>query len=109
MRGGFERRGNLVGVAEMPVGGNVAGHVGINLRRAGLLDGFARRRHRRQRFDIEFDRLGGVLALVDGFRDDAGDRIADEPHLVGRKRIAHRHFIVVPSRSLSGIIVLSTP
>ena len=46
--------------------------------------------HRGQRLDVERHRFGGVLGLRDGFRHHAGDRIADEAHLVGRQRRARR-------------------
>ena len=46
--------------------------------------------HRRQRLDVERDRFGRILGLRDRLGDHAGDRIADEAHLVGRQRRARR-------------------
>ena len=60
-----------------------------DLRRIGS-DGIARFDHRRQRLDIEDDRLERVIGLRQGFSDDAGDGIADEAHLVGRQRRPRR-------------------
>ncbi len=52
--------------------------------------------------DIDLDRLGGILGLQQGLRHHAGDRIADEAHLVGRQRrprwLVHGRAVAVVER-----------
>ena len=91
MRGVLHRLGDLGAVAMLEVERDVAGDFVIELRRARL-GGVARRDHGGQGLDVERDRFGGVLRLRDGFGDDAGDRIADEAHLVGAQRRARHIF-----------------
>ena len=87
MRGGSERRTDLVGVAVMIIERDVAGDVVVKLRRARFcrLSGIG---HGRQRLDVEFDGFRRVSGLRHSFRDHERDGIADEADLVGRKRRA---------------------
>ena len=80
---------DLVGIAEMVVEDEIAGHVVEKLRRIGL--------ERRlgggdggQNVDIERHRLGGIARLLRRAGDDHGDGIADETHLVRRQRVPDR-------------------
>ena len=104
MRGLREGGGDLVAVAKMVVERDVSRHLIVKQRRARLCR-FARAHHRRQRLDVERDRLGRVLGLRDGLRDHAGDRIADEAHLVARqrrpRRIADRRAVAVLERQIA--------
>ena len=87
MRCGRERRVDLGGVAIVIIERDVVGDVIVKQRRAG----FGRFRgigHGRQRLDVEFDRFSGIARLRQCFRDHEGHGIADEAHLVGRKRKA---------------------
>ena len=79
----------LSAVAVVEVEADVARHVVVERRRAGR-GGLLRRGHDRQRLDVDLDRLGGVLGLQQRLGDHAGDRIADEAHLVGRQRRPRR-------------------
>ena len=87
MRGASERRIDLVGVAVMIVERDVVGDVVVKLRRARFcrLSGIG---HGGQRLDVEFDGFRRVSGLRQRFRDHERDGIADEAHLVGRKRRA---------------------
>ena len=85
MRGGSKRRVDLRGVAIVIVERDVVGDVVVEQRRAGL-GGFRSVGHGGQRRDIEFDGFSGIARLRQRFRDHEGHGIADEAHLVGRKR-----------------------
>ncbi len=73
----------------MEVETDVAGHA-VEQRGCAGRDSLRGRGHDRQRLDVHFDRFGGVLGLQQGLGDHAGDRIADEAHLVGRQRRPRR-------------------
>ena len=97
VRGLGEGLGDLRGIAVVVIEHDVAGHVVVELRRAGR-GGLARLGDRRQRLDVELDRLGGVLRLHPRLGDHEGHRVADEAHLVGGQRLALR----LPIRSRRG-------
>ncbi len=104
MRGLGEGGGDFLGVAEMVVERQVVRHGIVEPRRARL-HGCGGAEHRGERFDVEDHRLGGVLGLRQGFRDDAGDRIADEADFVGGqrrpRRIADRRAVAVLERQVA--------
>ena len=77
----------LVAVAELD--GDVAGQLLVELRRAGLRR-LARGGYRRQRLDVDLDGFRRVLRLRRRLGDHAGDRVADEAHLVHRQRAPRR-------------------
>ena len=56
----------------------------------------------RQRLDVDLDRFGRVLRLQQRLGDHAGDRVADEAHLVGRhcrpRRLLHLAAVAVLER-----------
>ena len=81
--------GDLFGVAIVKIEREIVRH-GVEQQRRARLDRFGRREHRRQRLDVERDRLGGVLGLRNRLGDDAGDRIADKTHFVGGERRTRR-------------------
>ncbi len=79
MRLGERGLGRLL-VADRHVEQHVAGMIGPDLRRALF--------HRRQRRPVDLDRLNRIAGLIDGFRDNEGDGIADMAHhTVGQDRI----------------------
>ena len=84
VRGRGESLGHGVGVAIMEVECDIAGDVVVD-RRCRWLGRLAQRRHDRQRLDVGDDCLGGIARLLKRLRHDAGDRIADEAHLVAGK------------------------
>ena len=102
VRGLRERLRDLRGIAVEIVERDVAGHVVIELRRAGL-GGFARLGDGGQGLDIDLDGFGGILRLRQRLGDHDRDRIADEAHLVGRAaRAASASSSREPSRFLNG-------
>ena len=79
-------------VADLPVEDQVAGCLGMKLRRA-FLQGVGRMDDRRQLLIGDFDGLGGVARLGLGLGDDHRERLADIAHDVGGERRigAHLH------------------
>ena len=104
MRGLGEGLGDLLGVAVVIIERDIARHVVEDQRRARL-HRLARIDHRGQRLDVERHRFGGILGLRDGLRDHAGDRIADEAHLVAGerrpRRVADRRAVAVLERQVA--------
>ena len=111
--GGFKPRdvfglgeglGDLGGIAIVIIERDIVRHGIEDQRRAGLhrIGGLE---HDRQRLDVDRDRLGGILGLRNGFRDDAGDRIADEAHLVAgerrSRRVTDRRSVAVLQRQIA--------
>ncbi len=81
-----ERFRHLGGVAVMEIQEDVAGRLVVQLRRAGLRP-VRGRRHRRQRVDVEDDRLGRVLRLRHGLGDRERHRLAGIAHArLGERR-----------------------
>jgi hypothetical protein len=82
VRGGPDRGVDGVAVVldEAPVEAAVAVELVVHLRRTGLERG-AHVDDRRQRLDLELDRLGRVARLRQRLGDDGGDRVADVAHL----------------------------
>jgi hypothetical protein len=74
-------------------------------RRAGLAR-VARVHHSRENLVVHFHQLGGVLRLVERFRDDHGDVIADVAGLALRKRrmrrLLHRLAIDIGDQPAAG-------
>ena len=62
----------------------------VDVRRPG--DGFERIDDRRERFVGDVDVLERIARRVRRRRDDDGDRLADEPHLVEREQVMRRRF-----------------
>ncbi len=87
---------DLVGVAIVELGGNIAGRRVMQLWGAGCRR-FARPGDRRQRLDIEKYRFGRVLGLCRGFCDNDRHRVADIAHPVAGQRRTGRRCIGVPS------------
>ena len=85
MRRILERLLHLLGIAEVIIERDVVGDVIVKLRRAGL-GRFLGVGDRRQRIDVDLDRLGGIAGLHERFGDNKRDRIADIAHLVGHQR-----------------------
>ena len=82
-----ERRLGRLLVADRHVEQHIAGMLGPDLRRA-LLHRIGDTDHGRQRRPVDLDRLDRIAGLIEGFRDDEGDGIADMAHLVlGEDRI----------------------
>ena len=89
VRGAREGGGDLLAVAVMEIQADIAGRVRVQQRRIRRRGG-ACRRDRRQRIDIDEDRLGGVLRQLDGLGHHHGDRLADITHPIGRERPLRR-------------------
>ncbi len=89
MRGAGECRRDLAGVAIVIVERDIAGRPVVQ-QRCARLHRVARTGDRRQRIDIDDDRLGRILGLRQSFGDDERDRIADTAHLVGGQRRPRR-------------------
>ncbi len=92
---------HLVRIAEVIVAGHVPGNVVVELRRTRLRR-LARERRRRQRLDVELDRLRRVLRVHRGVGHHARHRIAHEAHLAARERgpqrLLHRRAVAVHER-----------
>ena len=90
--------GDFGGIAIVIIERDVVRHLVEHQRRAGL-DRFGRLEHDGQRLDIERHSFGRIFGLRDGFRDHAGNRIADEAHFVAGKcrprRVADRRSVAV--------------
>ena len=87
-KGGFGRRL----VADRPIAAQIARHIVIELRRAGLyrLDDPG---HRRQDMVFDTDALGGVAGGRDAVGDDHRDRVADMQHLAARQQTVLRRLL----------------
>ncbi len=81
--------------AACPVHDDVVRRVLVELRRARL-DRLPRVDDRRQLVEVDLDRLQGVIGLVDAFRDDDRDRIADLMHLAQREQPRRGDVVVDP-------------
>ena len=91
MRGACESRFHRFVIAVLIIERNIAGHVVVELRGA-VARCFFSRNHRRQRLDIDSDRLGRILGLRQRLSDHASDGIADIAHAIHWQRRATRFF-----------------
>ena len=65
--------------------------------------------HGRQRVVVDLHQVGGVLALVGLLGEDGGDRLADEPHLVGGQERPDHRPRWPPANSSAGARSMSAP
>ena len=85
MRGAGKCGVDLGGVAIVIVERYIVGDVVVKLWRAGL-GGFGGVGDGGKRVDVELDGFGRIARPCQRLGDDEGNGIADEAHLVGRKR-----------------------
>ncbi len=111
MGGPREGRRHRRGVAIVIIDREIAGRLGMELRRASS-GGGSRARHHGQRIDLAGDRFGGVLRGARRLRDDEGHRLTDKAHMRARqgrpRRRPHRRAVAVrdddagPDRTITG-------
>ena len=102
MGGGGEGGGDLFQIARPVVRREVAWDLRMKLRRAVLV-GVGSGGYRRQRIDVDRDRLRGIARLVRRLRDDERHRLADMQYALERQgtplRPVHRRAVPVLDRN----------